>query len=48
MTFCATLHKRTVVLIELDRATEQGFDVLMEAVVAHLELLEIYHFHHLL
>ena len=36
------------VLVELDRATAQGFDILMQAVTTRLELLERNHFQHFL
>ena len=35
-----------VVLVELDRATAQDLDILMQAVTTRLEFLERYHFQH--
>jgi hypothetical protein len=37
-----------IVLVDLDRATAQGFDILMQVVTTRLELLERNHFQHFL
>jgi hypothetical protein len=39
MTFCAAIHRRPVVLIELDRAAALGFDILYQKNIPLLKMM---------